>query len=76
MSSSCNLFLLNPLSIIYLSGVASQIIFIIYCNSSNLTGKSSVIYSHSQRRIDIWQQIFEAYCNEYFSKYAEAYEKG
>lgn len=74
MSTSCNLFLLNPLTTIFLSGVATQIIFIIYCNSP-LTGKNIVQYRNSQRRIDTWQQMFEDYCNEYYSKHSEAYEK-
>jgi hypothetical protein len=75
MSTSCNLFFLNPLTAIFLSGVATQITFIVYFNNSHLTGKSNVILSNSHRRIKIWQQLFQDYCNEYYTKYSEAYEK-
>lgn len=75
MSTSCNLFILNPLTAIFLSGVATQITFIVYLNSSHLTCKSNVILSNSHRRIIIWQQRFQAYCNDYYLEYSEAYEK-
>lgn len=75
MSTPCNLLLLNPLTAIFLSGVATQITFIVYFNNSHLTGKSTVICSNSHRRIIIWQQLFHTYCKEYFTEYSEAHEK-
>lgn len=75
MSTSCNLFFLNPLTAIFLSGVATQITFIAYFNNSHLAGKSNVLLANSHRRIKIWQQLFQAYCNEYYTEYSETYEK-
>ena len=76
LSNTNNLFILNPLTAIFLSGVATRLIVILFFNNSNsVLDKSSHIYSNSIKRIERWQQIFNDYCSEYYEEYSEVYEK-
>ena len=71
-----NLFILNPLTAIFLSGVATQITFILFFNNNHtVIKKSTLIYSNSDRRIKQWQQMFNDYCCKYYEQYSETYEK-
>jgi hypothetical protein len=71
-----NLFILNPLTAIFLSGVATQITFILFFNNVHtVIKKSTLIYSNSDRRIKLWQQMFNDYCCKYYEKYSELFEK-
>ena len=76
MSTNDNLFILNPLSAIFLCGVATQLILILYVNNDH-TGvdMSQYLNSKSDRRIDRWQIIFHDFCTDYYNMYSEVYEK-
>ena len=76
MSTNDNLFILNPLTAIFLCGVATQLILILYVNNDH-TGvdMSQYLNSKSDRRIDRWQIIFHDFCTDYYNMYSEVYEK-
>ena len=71
-----HLFIFNPLTAFFLSGVVTQITLIFFFkNDHTMNNRNTILYSNSNRRIKRWLQMFNTYCSKYYIEYSEAYEK-
>ena len=67
---------LNPLTAIFLSGVATQLIFILFINNVQKDHKKKdFLHISTYKRMQCWYQVFNEFCIDYYKKYSETYEK-
>ena len=66
-----NLFNLNPLTLFFVSGVATQL-FISLCCNDPLTGytESPIVKHNTDRRMNRWQTLFYNVCRDFFKSYS------
>ena len=79
MSSRCDpatIFMFNPLTAFFLSGVATQLFILICdCNPSSKRHRGETVILDSAKRIDRWQERFTNFCIEIYDEYKEDYEQ-
>lgn len=71
-----NIFMFNPLTAFFLSGLATDLfIFICDSNPSNKTHREETVKLDTSKRIDRWQEWFTNFCIPLFDKHKEEYEQ-
>ena len=69
-----SIFIFNPLTVFFLSGVATQL-FVLKCDTDNRKkNNNSFSVEDSNRRVLRWQSIFNKICTEMFADYSIKYE--
>ena len=69
-----HVFIFNPLTAFFLSGVATQL-FVLICDHDNRKKKTNRLsVKDSDKRVLRWQSCFDKFCIEMFSLYSKNYE--
>lgn len=69
-----NIFMFNPLTAFFLSGLATEL-FILICDSNNKTHLEETVKLDTSKRINRWQEWFTNFCIPMFDKHKEEYEQ-
>ncbi len=72
-----NIFILNPLTALFLSGVATQL-FVLVCDNDQRTkqhGRGTHLKIQSDKQMDRWQICFTKICRELFDIHCFENEK-